>query len=71
MSAAHALGMIGDRDAVADLLRVARADPVSDAAQAAAGAAAAVAPELLLRAAAPQDAGKHVHEAADLLELRR
>jgi hypothetical protein len=70
VSAAHALGMVGDRDSVGDLLRVARADAVPDVAQAASGAVGRIAPDLLLRAATVPDAGPHVHEAADLLELR-
>ena len=68
VSAARALAAVGDPDAVPDLLRVARADDF-DAARAAASAAARLDPAVVRTAARDQDAGPHLQEAADFLEL--
>jgi HEAT repeat protein len=70
VAAAHALGAIGDRESAPALLELARADR-AEVAAAAARAAAGVAPGLVLEAAGSSGAGPFLHEAADLLELRR
>jgi HEAT repeats len=67
-SAAHALAAVGDPDAVPSLLRVARTDRF-DAARAAAQAAARLDPAAVRTAAADDEAGPHLREAADLLAL--
>lgn len=66
--AAGALGAIGSSAAVPRLLDVARTDEFT-AGRAAAQAVARIDPEALTAAAATPDAGSHLHEAADLLEL--
>src|SRR5262249_60180179 len=66
--AAGALGAIGSSAAVPRLLDVARSDEFT-AGRAAAQAVARIDPEALTAAAATPDAGSHLHEAADLLEL--
>jgi HEAT repeat protein len=68
VASARALGQIGGRSAVDALLRVARTDEFEPAA-AAAGAAAAIDPAFVIRAAGERDAGPHLHEAADLAAL--
>jgi hypothetical protein len=67
-SAAHALAAVGDPKAVPSLLRAAREDRF-DAARAAAQAAARLDPAAVRTAAAADEAGPHLREAADLLAL--
>ncbi|MBA2955424.1 hypothetical protein GON03_13890 [Nocardioides sp. MAH-18] len=67
-AAARALGQIGGQTVTEALLEVARADefdPAADAAQ----ALARIDPALVLTAAEAPDAGPHLREAADRLEL--
>ena len=68
VASARALGQIGGRSALDALLRVARTDEFEPAA-AAAEAAAAIDPPFVIRAAAEPDAGRHLHEAADVAAL--
>lgn len=68
LHAARALGQVGERDAVPRLLDQARKDRF-EAARAAAQAVARIDPEALLAAAELPDAGPHLHEAADLLNV--
>jgi HEAT repeat protein len=68
VSAAHALAAVGDPAPAPRLLALAREDQF-DPARAAAGAAARLDPAAVLSAAGDDDAGPHVREAADLLEL--
>jgi HEAT repeat protein len=66
--AAGALGRIRARPAVPELLRIARTDRFRPA-RAAAQAVGEIDPATLAKAAARQDAGAHLHEAADLAAL--
>jgi HEAT repeat protein len=68
VASARALGQIGGRSALDALLRVARTDEFEPA-DAAAEAAAAIDPSFVIRAAREPDAGRHLHEAADLAAL--
>jgi HEAT repeat protein len=68
VSAAHALAAVGDPAAAPSLLILAREDQF-DPARAAAAAAARLDPGAVHRAAADDDSGPHVREAADLLGL--
>jgi HEAT repeat protein len=68
VSAAHALAAVGDPAAAPRLLALAREDQF-DPARAAAAAAARLDPAAVLSLAGDDDAGPHVREAADLLEL--
>lgn len=68
VASAKALGQIGGRSALDALVRVARTDEFEPAA-AAAEAAAAIDPPFVIRAAAEPDAGRHLHEAADVAAL--
>jgi HEAT repeat protein len=68
-AAAAALSAVGDRDAAEPLLALARDDRF-EAAQAAARAAAALAPAAVRKLAAEPGAGQHILEAADLLSAR-
>ncbi len=68
LHAARALGQVGERGAVERLLRQAREDRF-EAARAAAEAVARIDPAALLAAAQADDAGPHLHEAADLLAV--
>jgi HEAT repeat protein len=65
---AHALGAVGDKAAVPDLMRIARMDSF-DPARAAAAAASRLDERRVRTAAARPDAGPHLREAADLLEV--
>ena len=65
---ARALGQIGGQSALDALVRVARTDEFEPA-TAAAEAAAAIDPPFVIRAAAEPDAGRHLHEAADVAAL--
>lgn len=67
-AAARALGLIGGRSATAALLDVARQDEFDPAAEAA-RALARIDPALVLASAEAPDAGPHLREAADRLEL--
>ena len=69
VAAARALGQIGGRSALDALVRLARTDEFEPAA-AAAGAAAAIDPSFVIRAAEERDAGRHLHEAADLAAIQ-
>jgi HEAT repeat protein len=68
LHAARALGHVGERRAVPQLLRQAREDRF-EAARAAAEAVARLDPTAVLEAAEEEDAGPHLHEAADLLRV--
>ena len=67
-AAANALGMVGDRDAVSALVAEAKEDAFFDAAQAAARALARIDREPLVAAARTPGAGRHLHEASDLVD---
>ncbi|MCL2768714.1 MAG: HEAT repeat domain-containing protein [Solirubrobacterales bacterium] len=66
--AATALGVIGSREALPRLLQMARTDAFRPA-RAAAQAVARISPKALAEAAEEEDAGPHLHEAADLSAL--
>jgi hypothetical protein len=68
VAVAHALGAVGDTGAVPDLMRVAKTDSF-DPARAAAAAASRLDAAEVRRAAAMPDAGQHLREAVDLLEV--
>jgi len=68
LHAARALGHVGERQAVPRLLRQAREDRF-EAARAAAEAVARLDPTAILEAAEREDAGPHLHEAADLMRV--
>jgi HEAT repeat protein len=68
-AAADALAVVGDRRAVPRLLALAREDEF-DAAQAAARAAASLAPDAVVAAAGKPGAATHLLEAADLIAVR-